>query len=144
MHHIAIMRKSWGLIPKILSGEKTIESRWYQTKRLPWNRVRKGDTIFFKNSGQKVSAKVRVLKVLQFKISSLGDISPILKKYANEICLVNPNPREWSKLPKYCILMKLANPKEIKPFEISKRGFSAPTAWLTVSDISKIKKYAPK
>ena len=25
MDHVAIMQKSWGLLPKILSGEKTIE-----------------------------------------------------------------------------------------------------------------------
>ncbi|MEI7477466.1 MAG: hypothetical protein WCJ81_02865 [bacterium] len=39
MDHVAIMKKSRKLIPKIVSGEKTIESRWYQTKRAPWNTV---------------------------------------------------------------------------------------------------------
>lgn len=31
MEHVAIMRKSWGLTDKILSGQKKIESRWYKT-----------------------------------------------------------------------------------------------------------------
>lgn len=34
MEHVAIMKKSWGLTRKILSGEKTIESRWYRFRRL--------------------------------------------------------------------------------------------------------------
>ena len=54
MDHVAIMNKSWGLIPKILSGSKTIESRWYKTKRTPWDKIAKGDTVYFKNSGEQV------------------------------------------------------------------------------------------
>jgi len=42
MDHVAIMKRSWGLIPKILSGEKTIESRWYKKRIPPWNRISKG------------------------------------------------------------------------------------------------------
>ena len=33
MEHVAIMKKSWGLIEKILSEEKTAESHWYKTKQ---------------------------------------------------------------------------------------------------------------
>lgn len=51
MHHIAIMNGPWNLIPKILSGEKTIESRWYRTRRAPWGGIRAGDTVYFKDSG---------------------------------------------------------------------------------------------
>ena len=56
MHHVAIMNKSWNLIPKIISGEKSIESRWYQTKRTPWDKIKAGDKIFFKNSGEAIIA----------------------------------------------------------------------------------------
>jgi len=34
--HVAIMRKGWGLTGKILTGEKTIESRWYMNRYRPW------------------------------------------------------------------------------------------------------------
>jgi len=48
MNHIAIMRKSWGLAEKILTGEKTIESRWYETRRAPWGKIKKGDIVYLK------------------------------------------------------------------------------------------------
>jgi ASC-1-like (ASCH) protein len=67
MHHIAIMKKQWKLIDKILAGSKTLESRWYVNKRDPWNKVKVGDTIFFKNTGEPVTAKATVSKVLQFE-----------------------------------------------------------------------------
>ncbi len=140
MDHVAIMKKSWGLIPKILSGEKTIESRWYQTKRAPWNKIKSGDMVYFKNSGEPVTVKAEVSRVWQFEIKSLAAAKNIVKKYGREICLVNKNPKNWNKLPKYCILVYLSNSRSIKkPFNIDKRGFGISTAWLVIDDISKLK-----
>ena len=60
------MKKSWGLIGKIISGEKKIESRWYKSKRSPWGKIEKGDTVYFKDSGEPVSIKAKVKKVISF------------------------------------------------------------------------------
>lgn len=139
MHHIAIMNKSWKLIPKILSGEKTIESRWYQTRRAPWSGIRKGDRVFFKNAGEPVTAKAAVSEVMQFEIRSLADISDILKQYGKDICLVNADPATWGKLPKYCILIRLEHPEPVAPFHIRKKGFGGPVAWMSVGDVKTIK-----
>lgn len=67
MDHVAIMKPSWGLLPKILSGQKVIESRWYSTRHLPWGKINPGDTTYFKNSGGPVTIKARVDKVLSFE-----------------------------------------------------------------------------
>jgi hypothetical protein len=139
MHHIAIMNKSWKLIPKILSGEKSIESRWYQTRRLPWNGACAGDTVFFKDSGELVTAKAVVSEVMQFEIGSLADARAITEKYGKEICLVNPDPKAWGKLPKYCILLRLRDPEPVEPFQIDKKGFGTGAAWMTVEGITEIK-----
>jgi ASC-1-like (ASCH) protein len=138
MEHVAIMKKSWNMIPKVLSGQKTIESRWYQTKRAPWGKVKPGDTVYFKNSGEPVTAKATVSKVLQYTLSDIRDIEEILRNYGHHICL--PENTTWNPLPKYCILMFLENPQPIKkPFSINKEGFGNPAAWLCVEDIGSIK-----
>ena len=49
IHHVAIMKKSWGLVEKILAGEKTVESRWYKSKCVPWDRIKPKDIIYFKD-----------------------------------------------------------------------------------------------
>lgn len=77
MHHVAILNKSWKLIPKILSGEKTIKSLWYQTKRVPWNTVHVGNTVCFRNTGELIVLKVKVSGVMPFEIVSIDDV----KKY---------------------------------------------------------------
>ena len=140
MHHVAIMKKQWGLIDKILSGEKTIESRWYQTRRVPWNTIQKGDTVFFKDSGETVTARAAVSEVMQFELKNTQHIQQIIKRYGKEICLVNKDSRTWESLPKYCILIRLTHPTRLKePFLIHKKGYGSATAWITVSDIKKIR-----
>lgn len=141
MEHVAIMNKSWNLIPKILSGEKSIESRWYQTKRMPWNRINFGDTVFFKNTGEPITARATISEVIQFEIHDISDVMHIVRKYGQEICLVNPNPTTWGKLAKYCILLRLQNPLRIgTPFQINKRGFGTGAAWITIDNVSRIRK----
>ncbi|MDP3974679.1 MAG: hypothetical protein Q8P88_00050 [Candidatus Jorgensenbacteria bacterium] len=133
------MKKSWGLIPKILSGEKTIESRWYQTRRTPWDRIRIGDMVYFKNSGEAIVAQAVVSEVLQFEVYGLTDAVRIVEKYGKEIALVNDDPKTWGRLPKYCILVRLQNPMRVDaPFEINKEGFGTGAAWITVGDIRQI------
>lgn len=121
MHHVAIMKKSWGLIPKILSGEKTIESRWYQTRRAPWDKIKTGDIVFFKNSGESVTAKTEVSQVWQFEIKGLTDAQEIIKKYGKKICLVNSDPSKWPKLSKYCVLLGLKNPEVVKRSRLTRK-----------------------
>lgn len=140
MHHVAIMNPEWKLIPKILSGEKTIESRWYQTKRAPWNQIQTGDTVFFKDSGKSITARAEVAEVFQFTFQDLSGIQNVLNRYGKEICLVNPDPKTWGKTPKYCILIRLKNPQVVeRPFNINKQGFGIGCAWIATDDIERIK-----
>lgn len=139
MDHIAIMKKSWGLIPKILSGEKTIESRWYQTRRKPWDSIEKGDRVFLKNSGEPVSTKAKVLRVWQFEIRNAQEAKKIIDEFGNRICLANSDPAKWGRIPKYCILIELSKPSKIRPFSINKKGFGMAAAWICTKDINLLK-----
>lgn len=143
MHHLAIMRKDWRLLPKILSGEKRIESRWYMARYAPWGRIKPGDTVFFKDSGDPVTVRAEVEKVLQFENYSESQLRDILDRYAGVggICFVNPKEEvfEWARKRKYCILIFLKNPRSIPPFHINKQGFGNAVAWICVDDIGRIK-----
>ncbi len=133
------MTPSWKLIPKILSGEKSIESRWYQTRRAPWNTISIGDRVFFKDSGKSITAKAVVSRVWQFEIKSMKDAEKIVTEFGQRICLVNPNVATWGKVPKYCILIELNHPESIPPFTINKRGFGAGAAWISTDSLENIR-----
>lgn len=142
MHHVAIMRKSWGLLPKILTGEKTIESRWYKNRYSPWDRIKKGDVIYFKDSGAPATVKAEVLNVVQYSGLTPIKVKRILNKYGIKDGLgINEIDKYYQmfKDKKYCLLVFLKNPRKVKPFNINKSGFGNMAAWITVNDISQIK-----
>jgi GNAT superfamily N-acetyltransferase/ASC-1-like (ASCH) protein len=138
--HVAILKKSWDLLSKIVSGEKTIESRWYKNRSHPWNRVLKGDTIYFKDSGEKVSVKAKVKKVLQFRNLNQHKVEEILEKYGDRICLNSKSYNRYYDNRNYCILVFLEDVVDLdSPFDIDKSGYGNAAAWLCVKDIDTVK-----
>lgn len=142
MDHVAIMKKSWGLTQKILSGQKKIESRWYKSKYAPWGKIEKNDVVYFKDSGEPVTIKAEVDKVVSFSGLTPKKVSEILNEYGNDDGIEKTKIKDFFELFKnknYCLLIFLKNPKKIEPFEIDKTGFGMMSAWLSVENIEKIK-----
>lgn len=139
MNHVAIMSKSFGdLIAKILSGEKTIESRWSKNKIAPYNKIEIGDTVYFKNSGEPVIARANVSKIRQFDNLDSDKVKDILKKWGGQDGIAVDDIKktyDWAKNKKYCVLIWLKNPKRVDPFQIDKSGFGSGCAWLSVPKI---------
>ncbi|PIN81762.1 hypothetical protein COV13_00005 [Candidatus Woesearchaeota archaeon CG10_big_fil_rev_8_21_14_0_10_32_9] len=142
MHHVAIFKKSWKLIDKILNGTKVIESRWSVNKIAPWDSVRKGDLIFLKNSGDKVRAVVEVDLVVQFSNLNKNNVKEILIDNYQKIGI---EPDKFSfflknfENKKNCILIYLKNAKKIEPFKIKKDGFGNMASWMIVKDVNSVK-----
>lgn len=142
MDHIAIMKKSWALIPKILDGTKIAESRWYKSKIVPWDRIQAGDNIYFKDSGEPVTVKARVINVLQYKISNNNQALEIMNKYAEKDLGFKTIPlsiQNYILNKNYAIFIFFDSVEKIKPFYINKTGFGVMAAWITINDIAKIK-----
>jgi len=142
MEHVAIMRKSWRLTGKILKGEKKIESRWYKVKYRPWDRIKIGEFVYFKDSGDPITLKAEVEKVIQFQDLTPIKVKEILYKYGKDDGINSGEINyffEIFKDKRYCMLIFLNNPVAIEPFDINKKGFGAMSAWISIDDVSKIK-----
>lgn len=143
MEHVAIMRRKWKFVEKILSGEKTIESRWYMKRSVPWEKITAGDTVYFKETGGLVTAKASVQKVVVYEELSPKKVSEILVRYSLKIGIPAKDQPAFLKMfrdKKYCLLMFLTGPKPVKPFAIDKKGFGAMNAWITVPHVRDIRK----
>lgn len=141
MEHVAIMDKKFGFIPKILDGQKSIESRWYMHKSCPWDQIHNGDMIYFKNSGEAVCAKAVVSKVMQFTDLKPEKIDNLLQRFGHSIGLTsNQIPTFEARIckKKYAILIFLEKPEKISTFNINKTGFGAMSAWISIEDINRI------
>lgn len=142
MEHLAIMKKSWKMTEKILKGEKKIESRWYKAKYSPWDEIKAGEAVYFKNSGEPVSLKAKVGKVMQISNLSQAKVKEVLKKYGEADGIEKEKISEFYsrfKDKKYCILIFLRNPVKIKPFQINKKGFGMMSAWISADKIESLK-----
>jgi ASC-1-like (ASCH) protein len=143
MEHVAIMKKSWSLTKKILDGRKKIESRWYKTKHKPWGSIKKGETIYFKDSGEPVSLMAEVDRIIQFSGLTPKKVKEILEKHASAAGIEKNEVSGFFKRfrnSRYCILVFLKNPRKIRPFDIDKTGFGIMSAWLTVNSVKGLKK----
>jgi len=138
MDHVAILDKKRKLLQKIISKEKTIESRWYQTRRTPWHNIKKDDIIYFKDCGEPITVKTRVKEVLFFDDLNKEKVESIINKYGKAICLETLKYTSYYAKKNYCILIFLADIMEIKSFNINKTGFGSACAWITINDIRKI------
>jgi len=142
MHHVAIMQKSWGMIQQIAYGQKTIESRWYLNRSAPWDKIKTGDTVYFKNSGEPVGLQATVAKVLQFDQLTPEKVRSLLNEYGGRIGIAPEDISryyEQFKNKRYCLLIFLEDVQKIKPFNINKAGYGAMAAWITAPSIDVIK-----
>lgn len=143
MDHLAIMHASWGLLPKIILGKKTIESRWYKSRYAPWGKINKGDRVFFKNSGKPVTVMALVTKVIEFSDLTPLEVKKILRRYGDRDGIdagTIATYYQMFKNKKYCILVFLSNARLVEPFEINKRGYGSMAAWITVKNIRQLEK----
>lgn len=135
------MNPRWKLLPKIISGEKRIETRWYATKHAPWGKIAKGDTVYFKDAGKAVTVRARVADVLAVADLTQEKARDLVDKYQTWMRLLNPKVEEWVDEKRYAILVFLEAVEVLpEPFFIDKRGFGMAAAWLCIEDIETIKK----
>ncbi len=137
MEHLAILKKKW--LEKILTGEKTIESRWYKQRRTPYQKIAKGDVIYLKETGKPVTAKATVQEVLFFDQLTEEKLRDIIQNYGKQVGMTfDAIPQLVDK--SYCTLVFLKNVQKIPPFAIDKKGYGAQAAWITIEDIKNLKK----
>jgi len=141
MDHLAIMKQSLGLLEKIIDGSKKIESRWYKTRKAPWNRIKKGDTVYFMDACKPVVAYSNVKDVLQFENLTKNTIKEIIDIYSNQIGINDKiNFFKTVKDKRYCIIVFLDGITKVEPFYINKKGYGMSSAWLSLDSIEKIRK----
>ncbi len=146
--HIAIMRSSWNLIPKILKGIKTVESRWYKIKACPWGRIFPGDTLYFKDSGKPVTVKARVTRVEEYILENPSDAIELFLTIKNQdlgvaVSSLREIPKhilEYITGERYAIFVHFDQVERLKkPFNVNKKGFGSQAGWLCVEGETKLR-----
>ena len=109
----------------------------------PWDRINPGDIIYFKDSGEPVTIRAEVVDARQFSGLTPLSVRNILDKYGKDDGLRQediPVFYDMFRHKRYCILVFLGNPQSTEPFDIDKAGFGMMSSWITIEDISRIRK----
>ena len=128
MKHIAILRQPF--FDMVLSGEKTIESRWSMNKIAPYSKVSVGDEILLKLTGQPVTATAKVKEVKYYELTP-QKAEDIRLRYGKEIGTDKFENWQSTLQKKYCTLIWLYDVKKISPMQV-KRSNGA--GWIVVKD----------
>ncbi len=81
--HLAIFTPK--VINAILSGKKTIDSRFSKHKIAPFMSLSAGDLVYVKAPGEEINAQFRVKKILYFEAFEKEDFDQIVAQYWNKI-----------------------------------------------------------
>lgn len=81
--HLAIFKGEAGEF--ILSGKKTVESRFSKRKNPPYGVISAGDLVYIKPSGKDPIGQFRVKKAFFFDNLEQSDLSDLRKRYGKKI-----------------------------------------------------------
>lgn len=128
MKHIAILRQPF--FDLVLSGQKTIESRFSMKKVAPFDKIKVGDEILLKQTGKPVTAKA-VAKDVKFFELNPDLVEEIRIKYGKEIG--TDKFKDWQSTlnKKYCTLIWLDKVQKIRPQQMPK---SNGAGWLIINE----------
>jgi adenylate kinase family enzyme/ASC-1-like (ASCH) protein len=128
--HLAVMVEPY--LSRILSGEKTIESRYSINSIAPYNKIKPGDIVLLKKSGGGVVAIFEAGKVHYFLLSGQSDLETIRNEY-NDRLKINENFWEEKRRCKYATLIDINRILQIPQFNVNKQSR---TAWVTIGPLS--------
>lgn len=126
MKHIVILRQPY--FNMVVSGEKTIESRFSMHKVAPYGKVSIGDEILLKETGKDVTATAKVKDVKYYKLTP-EIVEEIRIQYGKQIGTDRFEDWESSLQKRYCSLIWLTNVKQIEPIKVER---SNGAGWLIV------------
>ena len=126
MQHIAILRQPF--FNMVLSGEKTIESRWSMHKAAPYGKVNIGDEILLKETGKNVTATAIVKDVKYYELTP-EMVEEIRIKYGKQIGTDKFEDWKDTLQKKYCTLIWLEDVKHISPIKVQK---SNGAGWIVI------------
>lgn len=126
--HIAILSHK-SVLDKILSGEKTIESRFSRVKSVPFGQIAAGDLVYFKLSGGPVLGRATIGRVEEFDNLTPRQIDELAKHYRTELALSEDFLARKME-SKYASLLFLEGVEATTPWNYKQDGRSG---WIVLS-----------
>jgi hypothetical protein len=127
-YHLAILKKPY--LDAMFDGRKTIESRFWKSKRPAFGLIRPGDTLFLKLSSGPVCGVATVDAVKLFENLTPKQIAEIKEQYNGYILGTDEYWRSKTDCT-FGFLVWLKDIRTIKPMRINKKDWRA---WVVLTE----------
>ncbi len=115
--HLAILTKSY--LDKIISRQKTIESRFSKVRIPPFQMIKNGDVLFLKETSGPILAVALVADVQFFGSMEPNDATLIMQQYSAGLALEEPFKQAKQK-SKYATLVHISEVLPVNPISVVK------------------------
>ncbi|TRO61886.1 ASCH domain-containing protein [Candidatus Bathyarchaeota archaeon] len=117
MKHLVVLHKE--PLNDVLSGKKTIESRFTMVRCLPFGRVMGGDRLLLKQAAGPVKGVATAAKVLFFENLSPKKVRELFNKYPG--IRAGPCFIKMKESSRYATLIFLEDVKRLEPYKVDKK-----------------------
>ncbi|MEW6504154.1 MAG: hypothetical protein AB1457_09355 [Chloroflexota bacterium] len=140
MDHIVYVDTKSREMEKLLSGKKTMIVRTASGRKLPYDRVKNGDRLFFtRNNGEGVIlASALVKQVIQFGPVNRELSFEILNNHQSRLNLSESQVNRWGG-KRYLVLVEINSLQKIAPFKFDRSAYNNMDDWLPVGSIETVK-----
>lgn len=125
-HHLVILKKAY--LDRILDGSKTVECRLSCVRLPPYGSVRRGDTLWLKQSGHWIRGTARVRSVRYFHPLDRAMLALLKERYSRAIGADRSFFR-WKKQRRFATVIRLSQVRDIAPIAYPK---SDRRAWVVL------------
>lgn len=139
MDHVVYLDAKAKEMEKINRGVKTFIIRGATGRKMPYNKVFEGDTLYFINDNAEgsVTAKATVASVFNSPKMEKEASAELVEKYKDGLRLSATQERRWSG-KRFLVIIEVKDFGKIPTIEIDKSDYGAMDEWLAVGDIHNV------
>lgn len=117
--HLAIFSTNY--INKILSGEKSIESRMSHFRICPFEKVNSNDIVIMKESSGPILGAFSVHQAFSYIVSGVDEFVELKNKYSDAVC-ADESYWDFKSSAHYATFISISNPISLGPYYLKWRN----------------------
>jgi hypothetical protein len=141
MDHVVYLDSKAKEFAGLLDSSKKMIIRGATGRKIPYERVNSGDTLYFieNDASGLICGRGVVANVLNSGKLSEEESKKLIEMNQNKLQLTSQQIARWAG-KRYLVLIEVRDVVKVVPFPIDKSGFSNMDDWLPVEDINRVKK----
>jgi len=139
MDHVVYLDAKARELIKLLEEKKSMLIRGAAGRKLPYGRVKSGDTLYLvENDGSGlIKARAVVNFILNSEKMDQDESRDLVDQYQNRLSLTSAQIKRWAG-KRYLVLIGISGIQSVDPFHFDKSEYGNMDDWLPVGDIENV------